>query len=73
MRQNRFPSKFSDDKDVSKCLIDLKVDGIIFDHVAEQRDEYSTTENLFIGKQKTIIFNKFPFLCKTNLSTFFTV
>jgi hypothetical protein len=43
------------DKDVSKCLIDLKVDGLIFDHVAELRDEHSTTENLFIG-------NRFLFL-----------
>jgi hypothetical protein len=43
------------DKDVSKRLIDLKVDGLIFDHVAELRDEHSTTENLFIG-------NRFLFL-----------
>jgi hypothetical protein len=40
---------FLDDKDVSKCLIDFKVDGLIFDHVAEPRDEHSATENLFIG------------------------
>jgi hypothetical protein len=38
------------DKDVSKCLIDLKVDGLIFDHFTELRDEHSITENLFIGK-----------------------
>jgi hypothetical protein len=39
------------DKDVSKCLIDLKVDGLIFDHVAELKEMHSTTENLFIGKR----------------------
>jgi hypothetical protein len=38
------------DKDVSKCLIDLKVDGLIFDHVAELKEVDVTTENLFIGK-----------------------
>jgi len=43
--------RISGDKDVSKCLIDLKVDGLIFDHVAELRDEHSATENLFIGKE----------------------
>jgi hypothetical protein len=31
-------------------LIDLKVDGLIFDHVAELKEEHSTTENLFVGK-----------------------
>ena len=37
---------------MSKCLVDLKVDGLIFDHVGELRDGgVSTTENLFIGKQ----------------------
>ncbi len=44
-------SKFLGDKDVSKSLIDLKVDGLIFDHVAELKEEHSTTENLFIGKK----------------------
>ncbi|CAF1313932.1 unnamed protein product [Rotaria sordida] len=39
-------------KDVSKCLIDLKVDGLIFDHVAELKDEHSTTENLFIAEER---------------------
>lgn len=48
-RSERECSFIPDDKDVSKCLIDLKVDGIIFDHVAEPRDEHSATENLFIG------------------------
>jgi hypothetical protein len=42
---------FLGDKDVSKFLIDLKVDGLIFDHVAEFREEHSATENLFIGKE----------------------
>ncbi|CAF4530915.1 unnamed protein product, partial [Rotaria sp. Silwood2] len=39
-------------KDVSKCLIDLKIDGLIFDHVAELKDEHSTTENLFIAEER---------------------
>ncbi len=42
--------EFLGDKDVSKRLIDLKVDGLIFDHVAELKEEHSTTENLFVGK-----------------------
>ncbi|CAF2009270.1 unnamed protein product [Rotaria magnacalcarata] len=42
----------ANDKDVSKCLIDLKVDGLIFDHAAELRDEQSTTENLFIAEER---------------------
>lgn len=41
------------DKDIFKCLVDLKVDGLIFDHVGEFRDGVSTTENLFIGKAKS--------------------
>jgi glycerophosphoryl diester phosphodiesterase len=49
-RRNKM-RRISGDKDVSKCLIDLKVDGLIFDHVAELRDEHSATENLFIGKE----------------------
>ena len=42
--------EFVDEKEISKCLIDLKVDGLIFDHAETPRDEYSTTENLFVGK-----------------------
>ena len=38
------------DKEVSRCLLDLRVDGLIFDHVAELKDEYSKAENLFICK-----------------------
>ncbi|CAF3607865.1 unnamed protein product [Adineta steineri] len=40
------------DKDVSKSLIDLKVDGLIFDHVAEFKEEHSTTENLFVAEER---------------------
>lgn len=40
-----------DEKDVSKRLLELRVDGLIFDHVAESsKEEYSTGENLFISK-----------------------
>lgn len=52
-RENNVPKYFLhlDDKDVSKCFIDLKVDGLIFDHVSQPRDENSSSENLFIGKE----------------------
>lgn len=40
---------FLDDKDVSKCFIDLKVDGLIFDHVIRPKEDCSSSENLFIG------------------------
>ncbi|UJR22800.1 hypothetical protein I4U23_025831 [Adineta vaga] len=39
-------------KDVSKSLIDLKVDGLIFDHVAELKEEHSTTENVFVAEER---------------------
>ncbi|CAF3787802.1 unnamed protein product [Rotaria sp. Silwood1] len=42
----------ANNKDVSKCLIDLKVDGLIFDHIAELKDEHSTTENVFIAEER---------------------
>ena len=48
---------FSDDKDVSKGLIDLKVDGLIFDHVAQPREDYSASENLFIGNEHRFLFH----------------
>ena len=31
-------------------MLDLRVDGLIFDHVADVKEEYSATENLFICK-----------------------
>ncbi|CAF3334969.1 unnamed protein product [Rotaria sp. Silwood1] len=40
------------DKDVSKCLLELRVDGLIFDHVTEFKEEHSTTENLFISEER---------------------
>ncbi|CAF1210355.1 unnamed protein product [Adineta steineri] len=40
------------DKEVSKSLLDLRVDGLIFDHVAELKEEHSTTENLFISEER---------------------
>ncbi|CAF3613501.1 unnamed protein product [Rotaria sordida] len=40
------------EKDVSKCLLELRVDGLIFDHVAEFKEEHSTTENLFISEER---------------------
>lgn len=40
------------DKDVSKCLIDLKVDGLIFDHVSEVKDENSIIENVFVSEER---------------------
>ncbi|CAF0779734.1 unnamed protein product [Adineta ricciae] len=40
------------DKEVSRCLLDLRVDGLIFDHVAELKDEYSKAENLFISEER---------------------
>jgi len=40
------------DKEISKCLLDLRVDGLIFDHVAELKDEHPTTENLFISEER---------------------
>ena len=49
IRRRKFIGIFLGDKDVSKCLIDLKVDGLIFDHASEFREEHSATENLFIG------------------------
>ncbi|CAF3880905.1 unnamed protein product [Rotaria sp. Silwood1] len=39
------------DKEVSKCLLELRIDSLIFDHVAELKDEHSTTENLFISEE----------------------
>ena len=44
------------DKEVSKCLLDLRVDGLIFDHVTEPREETSTSENLFICMSKRKLF-----------------
>ena len=38
------------DKEISKCLLELRVDGLIFDHAAELKDEHSATENVFICK-----------------------
>ncbi|UJR26189.1 hypothetical protein I4U23_007532 [Adineta vaga] len=40
------------DKEISKCLLDLRVDGLIFDHVTDLKEEYSTTENLFISEER---------------------
>ncbi|CAF4097500.1 unnamed protein product, partial [Rotaria magnacalcarata] len=40
------------DKDVSKCLLELRVDGLIFDHAAEVKEEHSTIENLFISEER---------------------
>lgn len=34
---------------MSKCLLDLRVDGLIFDHISEAKEESSTKENLFFG------------------------
>ncbi len=49
-RKKEFKDFYSGDKEVSKCLLELRVDGLIFDHVAELKEEHSTTENLFICK-----------------------
>jgi len=40
------------DKEISKCLLDLRVDGLIFDHVTEWKEELSTSENLFISEER---------------------
>jgi hypothetical protein len=40
------------DKEVSKCLLELRVDGLIFDHVAELKEEHSSTENLFMSEER---------------------
>ncbi|CAF1377469.1 unnamed protein product [Rotaria sordida] len=40
------------DKEVSKCLLELRVDGLIFDHIAELKDEHSTTENSFMSEER---------------------
>ncbi len=51
--QSLFFCFYQGDKEVSKCLLELRVDGLIFDHVAELKEEHSTTENLFVCKLRT--------------------